>query len=54
LYCSVRLKETINLGVIGVGGMGRVHAYNIAFKVKNVQLVAIADVNRDAALNFIY
>jgi len=46
-------KETINLGVIGVGGIGRVHAYNVAFKVKNAQLMAIADVNRDAALNFV-
>ncbi len=39
----------LNLGVIGVGRIGKLHAENVARRVPGTRLVAIADVNEAAA-----
>ena len=39
----------IKVAVIGVGRMGSKHAYNMAKRVKNAQLVAVCDVDRQKA-----
>lgn len=43
------MAQTINVGVIGAGRIGRVHAENLAYRIPGVKLVAIADVIVDAA-----
>ena len=43
------MTQTINVGVIGAGRIGRVHAENLAYRIPGVKLVAIADVIVDAA-----
>lgn len=40
---------TISIGVIGAGRIGKLHAENLANRIPNVQLAAIADVVEDAA-----
>jgi scyllo-inositol 2-dehydrogenase (NAD+) len=40
---------TLNVGVAGVGLMGRRHAHNIAALWPRARLVAVADINRDVA-----
>jgi myo-inositol 2-dehydrogenase/D-chiro-inositol 1-dehydrogenase len=40
---------TISIGVIGAGRIGKLHAENLATRIPNVQLAAIADVVEDAA-----
>ncbi|MBI5302149.1 MAG: inositol 2-dehydrogenase [Chloroflexi bacterium] len=40
---------TINLGVLGAGRIGRVHAENLAYRIPGVKLLAVADVIPDAA-----
>ncbi len=42
-------KDRINVAVIGAGRIGRVHAENLAYRIPNAKLVAIADVVVDAA-----
>ena len=42
-------SKKIGIGVIGVGAIGRVHAQNLARRVPNASLVAIADANKAAA-----
>lgn len=42
--------KAINVGVVGVGEMGRQHAENLRRSVPHAHLVAVADVNRDRAL----
>jgi myo-inositol 2-dehydrogenase/D-chiro-inositol 1-dehydrogenase len=39
----------INVGVIGAGRIGRIHARNIKFRIPGAKLQAIADVNLEAA-----
>lgn len=41
--------STLNLGLIGVGRIGRVHAANLATAIPGARLAAIADVRREAA-----
>lgn len=41
--------KTVQIGVIGVGSIGKVHAQNLARRVPNATLAAIADANRAAA-----
>ncbi|WP_291493376.1 Gfo/Idh/MocA family oxidoreductase [Desulfurella sp.] len=43
------MNSVLNLGIIGVGGIGKVHARNVATKIPNAKLVAIADINIDVA-----
>lgn len=42
-------SKTVKIGVIGVGSIGRVHARNLATRVPNATLVAIADASKAAA-----
>ena len=41
--------SVLNVAVLGVGRIGRLHAENLAFRIPSARLVAVADVNRDAA-----
>ena len=41
----------INVGVVGLGRLGGIHAENIAFKVKGAKLSALCDVNLDLVAN---
>lgn len=43
------MMRTINLAVIGAGRSGRVHAENIATRVRGGRLATVADVNGAAA-----
>jgi myo-inositol 2-dehydrogenase/D-chiro-inositol 1-dehydrogenase len=43
------MKREINVGVIGAGRIGRLHAQNLAYRVPGAKLVAIADVFVEAA-----
>ena len=38
-------KRTINIGVVGLGRLGYIHAGNIAFKIKNANLFALCDLD---------
>ena len=39
----------LNVGIIGAGRIGRVHAENLAFRIPEARALAITDLNRDAA-----
>ena len=39
----------LGVGVVGVGAIGRRHAENLALRIPRARLVAVADVNPDAA-----
>jgi myo-inositol 2-dehydrogenase / D-chiro-inositol 1-dehydrogenase len=41
--------KKLHFGIIGAGRIGRVHAETVAFRLPEAEIVAIADVNRDAA-----
>jgi len=41
--------QSVGIGVIGAGKMGRIHAANIASGIPNAKLVAVADAVEDAA-----
>lgn len=41
--------DKINVGVIGVGRIGQIHARNIKFRIPGAKLHAVADVNFEAA-----
>jgi myo-inositol 2-dehydrogenase/D-chiro-inositol 1-dehydrogenase len=41
--------QQLHIGIIGAGRIGRVHAETLAFRVPEAKIVAIADVNREAA-----
>lgn len=43
------MKGTVNIGLIGAGRIGKVHAQNLAFRVPGARLVGVADVALDAA-----
>ena len=42
-------KRTLRIGIIGAGRIGKVHAETLAFRLPEVTVSAIADVNGDAA-----
>ena len=42
-------SELVNVAVLGVGRIGRMHAENLAWRVPGARLVAIADIDRAAA-----
>ena len=39
----------VNVGVIGAGRIGRVHAENLAYRIPEANVVAVADVFVEAA-----
>jgi myo-inositol 2-dehydrogenase/D-chiro-inositol 1-dehydrogenase len=41
--------EQLHIGIIGAGRIGRVHAETLAFRLPDAKVVAITDVNRQAA-----
>jgi myo-inositol 2-dehydrogenase / D-chiro-inositol 1-dehydrogenase len=41
--------KTLNVGVIGAGRIGKLHAETMAFRIPGVKVVAISDVNTDEA-----
>ena len=43
------MGQTVKLGVIGAGRIGKVHAETIAFRIPEAALAAVADPNLDAA-----
>jgi myo-inositol 2-dehydrogenase/D-chiro-inositol 1-dehydrogenase len=44
------LSQSINIGIIGAGRIGKIHAENIAYFMPNAKLVAIADLNMTPAI----
>ncbi|UCF96326.1 MAG: inositol 2-dehydrogenase [Spirochaetaceae bacterium] len=44
------MKQTVNIAVIGAGRIGRLHAEHLAHRIPGVRLSAIADVNKQAAV----
>ena len=42
-------NHPLNVGIIGAGRIGKVHAENLAFRVPEARAMAITDLNRDAA-----
>src|SRR4029079_5808776 len=42
-------SNTLNIGVIGAGRIGKIHAENIATRLRGAQLAGVADVNLEAA-----
>ncbi len=43
------MAERLKMAVIGVGRLGLIHARNLAFRIPAAELVAVADVNLEAA-----
>ncbi len=43
------MTTQVNVGLIGAGRIGRVHAENLAFRIPEVNLIAVADVFLEAA-----
>jgi myo-inositol 2-dehydrogenase / D-chiro-inositol 1-dehydrogenase len=43
-------NSSLNLGLIGAGRIGRVHAANIAYRIPGARLVSVADVSEQAAV----
>jgi len=43
--------QKLHIGIIGAGRIGRVHAETLAFRLPESQIVAITDVNREAAMS---
>ena len=41
--------QQLHIGIIGAGRIGKVHAETLAFRLPEAKIVAIADVNREAA-----
>jgi myo-inositol 2-dehydrogenase / D-chiro-inositol 1-dehydrogenase len=41
--------ETINVGIIGAGRIGRLHAENLAYRIPGAKILAVSDVIEDAA-----
>ena len=40
------MSKKLNLGLIGAGRIGRVHAGHLAYRIPEARLVMVADVNR--------
>jgi myo-inositol 2-dehydrogenase/D-chiro-inositol 1-dehydrogenase len=43
------MKDRLNIGVIGAGMIGKVHAENLAYRIPASNLLVIADINEEAA-----
>lgn len=43
------MPENLNIGIIGAGRIGKVHAETLAFRLPNATPLAITDINRNAA-----
>jgi myo-inositol 2-dehydrogenase / D-chiro-inositol 1-dehydrogenase len=43
------MSDVLNIGIIGAGRIGRVHAENLVYRVPGARVLAIADVNAAAA-----
>ena len=43
------MRDKVRIGIIGAGRIGKVHAANIAFRIPEAELAAIADVDFDSA-----
>ncbi len=46
---AVIVDEMLNIGIIGAGRIGRLHAEHLAYRIRHVNLLAIADVALPAA-----
>ncbi len=46
---TTKKKKTLNVGVLGVGRIGKLHARNVRYGIPQANLVAVADVNIKAA-----
>ncbi len=46
---QMNANSKLKIGIIGAGRIGKVHAENIAFRIPEAELAAIADVNAEAA-----
>jgi scyllo-inositol 2-dehydrogenase (NAD+) len=46
------MKSRLNVGVVGLGRMGHVYASNLAQRVPNARLVAVADIQADVTESF--
>jgi myo-inositol 2-dehydrogenase/D-chiro-inositol 1-dehydrogenase len=44
------MSKSVNIGIIGAGRIGKLHAENIAYSMPQAKLVAIADVNMTPAI----
>jgi myo-inositol 2-dehydrogenase/D-chiro-inositol 1-dehydrogenase len=42
-------REIINVGVIGVGRIGKLHTENLAYRIPEAHILAVADIQQDAA-----
>jgi myo-inositol 2-dehydrogenase/D-chiro-inositol 1-dehydrogenase len=45
------MKQTINVGIIGAGRIGRLHAENLVYRIPGANLVAVSDLFVEAAEN---
>jgi myo-inositol 2-dehydrogenase / D-chiro-inositol 1-dehydrogenase len=43
------MAKTLNIGIIGAGRIGKVHAATLAYRIPEAKIVIIADVNEDCA-----
>jgi myo-inositol 2-dehydrogenase / D-chiro-inositol 1-dehydrogenase len=43
------VTDLLNIGIIGAGRIGKVHAATVAYRIPNARLLAVADVNLEAA-----
>jgi inositol 2-dehydrogenase len=46
------MKSRLNVGVVGLGRMGRIYAINLAQRVPEARLVAVADIQAEVAKSF--
>jgi myo-inositol 2-dehydrogenase / D-chiro-inositol 1-dehydrogenase len=46
------VRDYVNIGLIGAGKIGRVHAMNLVSRIPNARLVAVSDVYSDDAKKF--
>ena len=46
------MAAKINVGVVGLGRLGRVYASSLAHSVPNARLVAVADIDANVATAF--